>query len=228
MWGQHHSKSDIDKFECYIFDSRSFLLGNRHDGGHHSEVENEGIKIEKDTYEIGHVVRQLLKGNINFLWGVMSPKFDLVTTNIDPNMWELRRITRKSFSKATTHSIRGFAIHNLKHWFGLIVKRISSIDGSTLFLIVGKKKQKLYPDDKKYQKIINTCARTVDFGIKLLNEGVLDFDNPRGAKKPQDIIDLLNELETAYNFSKLPEKPDLKPFEEFLLYTRLNNLRKNR
>lgn len=228
MWGQHHSESDIDKFEIYIFDSRSFLLGNRHDGGHHSEVEKKGIKIEKDTYEIGHVVRQLLKGNINFLWGVMSPKFDLVTTNSTWGVWDLRRMTRENLSKATTHSIRGFAIHNLKHWFGLILDKIVSINGHVHYIVIKKKEPRLIPENKKYWKILNTCARTLGFGIKLLNEGVLDFENPQEAIRTGEIILLLHELETAYNESKLPEKPDPKPFEEYLLYTRLNNLGKNK
>ena len=123
MWGQHHSKSDVDMFECYVFDSRSFLIGNRHDGGHHSEIEKEGIKIEKDTYEIGHVIRQLLKGNVNYLWGVMSPKVEMAARNISPSLWDLREIVQNNLSKATMYSIKGFVIHNLKHWFGLILNK---------------------------------------------------------------------------------------------------------
>ena len=118
MWGQHRSDSDIDLFECYVFDSRSFLLGNTHDGGHSSKKGNE----DKDSFEIGHVVRQLQKGNVNFLWGVMSPKVQMANIDIEPNLWDLRKIVRENLSRATTYSIRGFVIHNLKHWFGLKIK----------------------------------------------------------------------------------------------------------
>lgn len=226
MWGQEHEGSDTDKFECYIFDSRSFLIGNRHDGGHHHEVENEGIKIETDTYEIGHVIRQLMKGNVNFLWGVMSRKWDLVATNIDPTFFDLQKIVAENLSKATTHSIRGFAIHNLKHWFGIILEKLTSINGHVHYIITKKKEPRLIPENRKYYKIINTCARTLGFGIRLLKEGVLDFENPVGASTIGRLIYLLNELEDEYRESKLPEKPDPQHFEQFLLYTRLNDLKR--
>ncbi len=219
MWGQHHSKSDTDKFEVYIFDSRSFLLGNRHDGCHRHDADN----VETQSCEIGHVIRELLKGNVNFLWGVMSPKIDLCVTNIDPTMWNLRKITRENISRATVHSIRGFAIHNLKHWFGRILDRLVSIDGDITYITIKKKEPRLTEKDKKYWKILNTCARTLGFGIKLLSEGVLDFENPIGARTIGDIISLLNKLEKAYKESALPDKPDPKPFEEFLLWTRISD-----
>lgn len=219
MWGQEHSESDKDMFKCYIFDTRSFLVGNRHDGGHQSK--NEEKNEETNSYEIGHVIRQLLKGNVNFLWGVMSPKLDFVPTNIDPNIvWDLREITKENLSKSTFYSIRGFTIHNLKHWFGLILEKVVSVEGKTLYIIKKKKLPRLVPEDKKYWKILNTCARTLDFGIKLLTDGVLDFQNPRGAVSPNDIILMLAELEVAYKESKLPDKPNPEPFEKFLIAIR--------
>ena len=224
MWGQHHSESDKDMFECYIFDSRSFLIGNRHDGCHRHDADN----VETQSCEIGHVIRELLKGNVNFLWGVMSPKWDLVTTNIDPTFFDLRSVVQSNISRATVNSIRGFAIHNLKHWFGIILDRLVSIDGYVHYIVAERKLPRLTENDKKYWKILNTCARTLGFGIKLLTEGVLDFENPIGAKTIGDITGLLNKLETSYEDSALPDKPDLKPFEEFLLWTRFNDLRRLR
>lgn len=225
MWGQHHSESDTDKFECHIFDTRSFMLGNRHDGCKKTEGDNE----ETDSCEIGHVIKQLLKGNVNFLWGVMSPKFDLVTSNIDPTVFDLRSVVHNNLSKATAHSVRGFAIHNLRHWFGLKVEKKLCMCGNTQYVITEKKQiARLTPEDKKYHKILNTCARTLSFGIKLLEEGILDFDNPRGADTPGDIINYLNELETAYIESDLPDKPNPAPFEEYLLWTRFNDLKRVR
>ena len=221
MWGQHHSQSDKDMFECHIFDTRSFMLGDRHDGCEKTKGDN----WEKDSCEIGHVIKQLLKGNVNFLWGVMSPKFDLVCTNIDPTFFNLRGIVESNLSKATVHSIRGFAIHNLRHWFGIKVEKKLCMCGNTLYVITNNKIPRLEPKDKKYWKILNTCARTLDFGIKLLRDGVLDFENPRGAKETKDVIGLLNELETAYKESELPDKPDPVPFEEFLILTRFSDLK---
>jgi len=217
MWGQHHSQSDTDYFECYVVDTRSILLGDRYNRG----KKTKGDNWEKDSFEIGHVIEMLLKGNVNFLWGVMSPKIDLVTTNIDPNMWDLRKIVRDNLSKATMHSIKGFAVHNLWHWFGLKVdKEVNHITGETRFFVKDTKPPRLNKTDKKYWKILNTCARTLDFGIKLLRNGVLDFDNPKGAKHPNAILSLLGELETAYKESNLPEKPDPEPFEKFLISIR--------
>lgn len=240
MWGQHHSESDTDMFEVYVVDTRSILLGNRHDRGHHSEEEKDGVKEEKDSYEIGHVIEQLKKGNINFLWGVMSPHFDLVTTNIDPNMWDLRRITRENLSKATMHSVRGFVIHNLKHWFGIILDKVVSIDGDVTHCITKRKEPKLLPKDKRYWKIINTCARTLGFGIELLEDCGKTFfcycDHPKGAISTGELILMLNDLEKAYKTSALPDKPNPDPFDDFLIGIRrrewlidvvLNGLKEN-
>ena len=215
MWGQHHSESDTDLFKCYVFDSRSFLLGNRHDGGHHSEDKEKNE--ETTSYEIGHVIRQLQKGNVNFLWGVMSPKVALFNTNINPNVWDLRKIVLDNLSKNYVHSIRGFAMHNLKHWFGLKVNKVLCMDGFTRYYVEKKKEPRLLPKDKKYYKILNTCARTLDFGIKLLRDGKVDFENPMGAVRPYNILHLLDKLEIAYEGSKLPERPNKESFEDFLL-----------
>jgi len=217
MWGHHHSESDTDMFECYVVDTRSILLGNRYNKCKRTEGDN----VETTSCEIGHVIEELLKGNINFLWGVMSPKFDFVTRNINPNVWDLRETVRENLSKNCVHSIRGFVIHNLKHWFGIELDAVHSVEQFNKgYVIVKKKLPKLIPEDKKYWKILNTCARTLDFGIKLLRDGILDFDNPRGAYSVGDIIILLGELEKAYNESPLPDKPDSEPFEKFLLTIR--------
>jgi len=217
MWGQHHSESDTDMFECYVVDTRSILLGDRYDRG----KKTKGDNWEKDSFEIGHIIEMLLKGNVNFLWGVMSPKKDLVATNIDPNIWDLRQIVMDNLSRATVHSIRGFATHNLKHWLGIEVGRaVNPITGKVRHYIKEMKVARLGPEDKKYWKIINTCARTLDFGIILLKNGFLNFQNPRGARTPGDIILLLNELEKAYEESPLPDKPDPIPFEDFLIAIR--------
>jgi len=224
MWGQHHSQSDIDKFECYIFDTRSFMLGERHDRCKSTKVIVDGVEEETISCEIGHVIEQLMKGNINHIWGVMSPKRDLVTTNIDPTMFDLQMVVSLNLSKATTHSIRGFVIHNLKHWYGLIVDKMVSIEGHIHYFVAKKKVPRLEPEDKKYRKILNTCARTLGFGITLLREGILDFDHPQGCRHYGDIISLLNELEEAYKESNLPDKPDPVPFERYLLWTRFSDL----
>ena len=218
MWGQHRSDSDTDLFKCYVFDTKSFLLGNTHDGGHRSV--NKEKDEETDSFEIGHVIRQLLKGNINFLWGVMSPKVQMTARDVEPSLWDLRQIVLDNLSKATMYSIKGFVIHNLKHWFGLILEKIVSIEGKTFYIVKKKNLPKLIPEDKKYWKIVNTCARTLDFGIKLLRDRVLDFDNPKGAVSPRDVILMLGELETVYKTSKLQEKPNPAPFEEFLIKVR--------
>lgn len=224
MWGQHHSESDTDKFECYIFDTRSFMLGNTHNRCKDIKGDNE----ETTSCEIGHIIEQLLKGNVNFLWGVMSPKWDLVATNIDPTFFDLRRVVGENLSKATMHSIRGFVIHNLKHWFGLIVDKAVSVEGKICYYIKKKKEPRLTPEDKRYWKILNTCARTLGFGIILLRDEVLDFEQLQGAISTGEIILLLNELERVYKESTLREKPDPQPFESFLLHTRFNDLKRFR
>ena len=220
MWNQQHESSDTDYFKVYIFDSRSFLLGNRHDGGHHSEDKEKNKEVV--SYEIGHVIRELQKGNVNFLWGVLSSKLVFAKNEY----WELRNIILNNLSKNYVHSIRGFAMHNLWHWYGLKLDKKINIDNETVYYIKKTKEARLASGKKKYWKILNTCARTIDFGIKLLRNSEINFTDSRSATNTQEIISMLGELEQAYKESELPKKPNPEQFETFLLNLRLDNLKK--
>lgn len=220
MWNQQHEGSDTDYFKVYVFDSRSFLLGNRHSGGHHSEDKEKNEEIV--SYEIGHVIRELQKGNVNFLWGVLSPKLVFARDEYI----ELVKIVFNNLSKNCIHSIRGFAMHNLWHWYGLKLDKKINIDNETVYYIKKTKEARLTSDKKKYWKILNTCVRTIDFGIKLLRDRKIDFIAHQSVINVQEIITLLGELEQAYKESELPEKTNNEPFEKFLLNLRLNNLKK--
>jgi len=217
MWRQHHSKSDVDEFKCYIFDSKSFLLGNSHKGGHTSKSIIDGIEHETTSFEIGHVIKYLLDGNLNFLWGVMSPRYKAYNS---PVFHKLRRIVRKNVAKNTIHSARGFIIHNLRHWFGLKVEK----QENGIYIVVERTTPRLKPDEVKYRKILNTCGRTLGFAATLIGTGKFDFAHPLGVRRVDLLYPLLGDLEHFYENSPLKEKPDPKPYHDFLLKLRLENL----
>ena len=142
MWGMNRPDSDVDLFVVYQAPSTHFLIGKAHTRSHRSMNGN----IDKVSFELGHVINQLLKGNVNFLWGVMSP---IIIKNWD-RLQTLRELTIKNLSKQLYHSVHGLGLHNYK-------KYIES----------GKN-----PTSKRCTMI----CRSLNFGTKLLTTGKLNFD----------------------------------------------------
>lgn len=194
MWKMNRPDSDIDIYRCYLVDFRSFLIGNTHMSGHQSITET----VDTSSFELGHIVQQVKKSNLNHLLGVMSPEI-LITT---PIFEQLRKIVESHPCKNAFYSIQGLAKHNIKHF-------------------LEEKKQGVADDSKLFFKKLNTITRTLRFGITLLETGRFEF-KPTNNTDPQSAYDLLKDLQNAYKNSSLPEEVDSDIYEEFLLSTRLD------
>jgi len=186
MWGMNHKDSDIDYFICYSVPTRDILSGVANIKSSHTK---HGI-ADYAKHEVGIVVNQLLKGNVNFLWGVMSPVVE------KSSKWhrELKRIVKKNVSKNCYNSIYGLAVHNYKKYIE------SGRDVS--------------------EKRCNIIARTIEFGINLLSSRKIVF-RPVHSATPEMIENMLDCLYGALLDSSLPDKPNEKPFREWLLNYRL-------
>lgn len=108
MWGMNTAKSDLDIFQVYVVPSNELLLGIADTKPKSLHFENADIT----SFEVGHVIKQLLKGNLNFIIGVASPR---ITHNTREFML-LRAITIGSISKNCYHSIHGMACSNYKKY----------------------------------------------------------------------------------------------------------------
>ena len=202
MWKMNRPDSDHDYYVCYEFDSRSFLLGNTHDGGHQTHSETE----DKSSFEIGMIVRQLLKGNANHVWGVLSP---MISTTSEEHS-RLRSLVESHPAKNCYNSIKGMSLHNLHDYFDSVTSK--------------QKVQTMMQEDKYlYWKKLNTIARGLEFGIRILEGKGYQF-LPTNYTQRSDIDKLLQDFEITYQNSSLPEEPDPEPFETFLLELRLKNL----
>jgi len=119
MWGMNHAGSDFDIFEVIIQNTHEVLAGRQIRGG--KEEKSDNPPTDKTIYEIGHVVEQLQKGNINFLWGLVSP-VSVYTEWGKGFQSELKKIVLDNLPKNFIHSITGLVRQNLAKYYGISVK----------------------------------------------------------------------------------------------------------
>jgi hypothetical protein len=156
----------------------------------------DGKEIDAQYWEIGHLIHQLKKGNVNAIWGVCSG----VVWKSSDELKALRDIVIANISKESYHSIRGMAMSQLSD----ATKRAAVRDPA---------------------KSLWTCARTLNFGCKLLDGDGVVFEKPEyyTVNEHKCIIEFKN-LESAFITSELPDHVDPKPFEDFLWNIRMSEI----
>lgn len=195
IWQMRHPKSDTDLFRVYVASTEEILKGTANTKSKFTQKDNTDIAL----HEIGKVVEQLLKGNFNFLVGVMSPlTVSVARSPLTEFYLNLQNIVKENVSKNCYHSIHGLAVHNYK-------KHIYS----------GK-------DDSKRR--CNKILRVLQFGKTLLDTGKFKFEQFKYGT-PEKIIEWMDWLNEAYKYSQLPEKPDETFYRAWLYNLRLYDLR---
>lgn len=221
MWKMNHENSDTDLFQVYLTDTKELLKGN-FDYNHSSSSSSNGKlgkdKVEIVKHELQKVINEVINGNVNFLWGVMSPivlnetsckyttegQFALPYPffSYDSYLDDLRSIVMANPSKGIYNSTHGLAIGNKKKY----------LENPDIDSIVKQKKMKI---------IWRTCM----FGINYLNGYGFRFDKPAITQfAPKDIDEIIIDLDSAYKNSSLPEKPDQAMFKDYLYYIRTAGL----
>ena len=111
MWGMQSVESDIDLVMIYIAPTRAILRGERISPTVRQQITARGGEIY-DTlgWEMGHLINQLIKGNVNAIWYVTSP---LV---IKPSIVqeELSALVEANLCRETYHSVKGMAESQIK------------------------------------------------------------------------------------------------------------------
>lgn len=197
MWKMDHEHSDIDLTTVHIMQSYEFLLGKTMKG---RQTFNKITDTDTTFYELGHFINNLKKGNVNFLWAVMSP---IIVSDNSVCLKELRQIVATTLSKHTYYSINGLAKHNVYHF-------IKDVEVK----------------DRKYYKKLNLIGRTLQFGINLLRWNKCMFEKVN-IKDKYELYELQNQLNIAFENSKLPNVVNEAPFDSFLIKQRLRQLRKD-
>lgn len=195
-WKMNTETSDIDLFTVYIVPSKSILDGTNH--GHNSHFSTSDIE-DNVSHEIGKVINELIKGNINFLVGVLSPIINYQYKSYLDDLKEL--VIFNCQTKACANSIRGLAIHNYKKY------------------IIGSDTAKEYDITKK----CNSINRNLLFGMNALSGNGFKFI-PVKHQTPEDVKFMLSEFDKSLINSTLSEKTNSESFRKYLLDIRLNEL----
>jgi len=197
-WSMNNKDSDIDVFSVKIASTKHILEGTEFSRSSHTGNAGSG-QIDEVTHEIGKVIDELIKGNINFLIGTMSP---IVLYQKDDYLHTLKQlIINYCQTKACVHSIKGLAVHNYKKY------------------IVGSDTAREYSIPKK----CNMINRTLLFGIHIMNGNGFVFA-PVTRQTPQDVINMTQQFDEAVKKSSIPEETSPMPFRNFLFQLRKKEL----
>jgi len=211
MWDMAHEKSDVDVFECYMANPTALLRGiaNVKSKSHSDKDPNYDYAI----HEIGKVITEVLRGNVNFYWGITSP----IILNDSKHLQEIRRMTMNQPCANVYHSIAGLAHHN---WYKYIVK---DKNYTTTAEIMANLNPKRLPDEKFHKKL-RIISRTVDFGIRLLRDGEFAYKKVDEILDPLDVLVSMNVLDEAFKTSKLPREPNEEGYRNYLQRIRVERL----
>jgi len=201
MWKMNNAQSDEDLASVYVMNSANFLTRINLDKKIRGKQKHNVNHQDLTWYELSSTIEHLLKGNINFIWTVMSP---IVLYERDTALRELREIVQANLSKKIYHSTKGITEHNIYH-----------------FIKKGDR------ESKRFQKKLNLIGRSLQFGITVLEKGICEFKKIH-INNEDEIRALQQKLEIAYTNSKLPEETNSKPFMDYLLKWRLIKLHEDK
>jgi predicted nucleotidyltransferase len=193
VWNMNTKMSDTDIFEAYIAPTEDILKGIANTKS--KFIQKDGFDIAQ--HEVGKVIAQLLKGNVNFIVGVMSP---LCTTSFKTYHADLMEIVSMQMAKNCYYSIHGMALHNYKKYI----------------------ESGIYTSERLGNKIL----RVLKFGQRILMGEGISFEKVEDGT-PDEIELQLKRLDATFDISTLQDKPKEEPFRDWLYQVRLNEWETN-
>jgi hypothetical protein len=151
---------------------------------------------EKDVDESWHEIGTLVDGLIDGNWNYLLGVLAIKIYGGEDYEW-LLDFVKNHPAKNFYHAINGMALQNYKKYI------VNGKDASP----------------ERIKKIV----RTIEFGIKYLKDGTIDF-RPGIETTPEGILKDLDDLEKAYDSSSLPLSIPEKELKEWMLKIRLKNL----
>lgn len=227
QWGMNRPDSDKDYFTVYAVPTRDILSGRNKGRGNHFSSTDEA---DETRHEVAHVVDMLLKCNVNFVQGVLSPCVEEATNAAEA----LRRIVAENPAKGIFESVQGMGRANYidyavrgrtaleydPDWPEWLRKAHARIHKEGL---AGKEVSANRADMS--QKKAGQILRIVRFARTLMETGEYRFAAvPWEECTPRGVLSELEGLQAAYDASPLPHAPDEEPFREWLLALRLEDL----
>lgn len=142
---------------------------------------------DEHYYELEHAVALLLKGSVTLLFGAMSP---LVVAAHATALSELRDLIEAAPSRVFYRAL------------------LRDLKDSERYMARAH-------DRAFYLKHLRIACRNLRFGITLFTEGRYAF-LPSAADDPRELEALRAELRAAHAASRLPERFDTRPFDDYL------------
>jgi len=196
MWRMDHAGSDSDVFSAYQVPTVDILSGrNAGNGAHFSHRPEIGVDIQ--NHEVGLWIARLIEGNVNYVWGVLSP---IVIKDSD-DLRRLYHIVRSQASKKTIDSIVGLANSSVR-------------DGR-------KHPQRL---TKRLGIAIRTLRFGVAWLEGRFDPLELFQPVAPEERTSETLLDAYTAIPGAEARSTLPGRPDPEPFRSYLLDLRLRDL----
>lgn len=107
MWHMERPDSDKDLFVAVAEGLQTIFTGNVPKSYKHKK----GEELDISTHEILNIIKQLNKGNVNYIWGVHSP----IVVRDSRYLQELRAYTRYPGANIY-NSIHGLAVQNYRKY----------------------------------------------------------------------------------------------------------------
>ena len=169
IWKMNRPDSDEDIFKVYAVSTVELLKGTANIRSKFKPSDERDVAI----HEVGKVVEQVIKGNFNFLIGVMSP-IVILTSDIHT---ELKDIVKRNVAKNCYHSIRGMCLHNYHKFIDNSVKgnekKCNVILRSLLF-----GKTLLETGEFKFKPIVNGTIKDIDVAFQDIEEAYTNSKLP--------------------------------------------------
>lgn len=203
MWGMADETSDYDLFCCYNTPAKEYLsTGEFEKTKPHKNFIEDSKEYDIQYMEIGHLVKLLMKGNVNAMWAVCSP----IVHKRDKVLETLKDLALQNISLQSYASINGMATSQ----FMDAQKRITV---------------------RSPQKSLKACIRTLNFGCNLFAGGGVYFDGAY-LNSYENITETMckqefDRFDKIYNGSAIKKEPRYDQFYDFIARFRLKELEKN-
>ncbi len=111
MWRMNTDESDVDLAITYIAPTRAILKGEPVSSTiSQQKIIIDGVVYDTLGWEVGHLINQLLKGNINAIWYVTSP----IVPKPSTYQKELKSLVENNLCRNTYYSLAGMAESQVK------------------------------------------------------------------------------------------------------------------
>lgn len=216
MWGMNHKNSDKDIARIYLASLKDVLLGKNLKKG----IEVEGKPNEDIVkYEVSHLLDQLKRGNINFLW-IATTECVEFPRNHPFCIWLhniIHQYARNNLAKNYRGAIWGLTRQNLLKYFNVKLCENGDIKHLTEEELKNRKDRSDMPE-WKVKKKLSLIARTLRFGTHLMNNKI-KYESVY-AETLSDVSTEAKNFLASYENSTLPEEPNKEELDDLLLRVR--------